>query len=107
MDRSDISPLPGQNVGAPVDRVDEALAAVESSAATADIDPLTREELTAMKTELTRMRQSIEDVSWASGRLARQSAASLREDVERRIRLRPVASVAMAAFAGYLFGITR
>jgi hypothetical protein len=87
-------------------RVDEALAAIESRPA-AGPDVLALEEISALKAEIARIKESAVEVSSTSRRLARTGAETLRDDMEARIRSRPIAAVAIAAAAGFLWGITR
>src|SRR4051812_5066891 len=77
-------------------RVDEALAAVESRPA-AGPDVLALEEISALKAEIARIRESASEVTSASRRLARTGTETLRDDMEARIRSRPIAAVAIAA----------
>jgi ElaB/YqjD/DUF883 family membrane-anchored ribosome-binding protein len=98
------SPLTGPIRAA---KVDEALAAVTSRPDDEGRDALAMDELSALKSEVARLRESATEVTAASGRLARTGAIALREDLEDRIRVRPLAAVAIAAVVGYVWGATR
>lgn len=87
-------------------RVDEALDAIDRREGDT-ADSWTLEELHAMRSEISRMRESLLEVGSASGRLAKAGVSSLKDDAERRIRERPFASVGVAALLGYLWGLTR
>ncbi|TCV72109.1 hypothetical protein [Neorhizobium sp. S3-V5DH] len=87
-------------------RVDEALDAIDRRDGN-NPDTWTLEELHAMRSEISRMRESLLEVGSASGRLAKAGVSSLKEDAERRIRERPFASVGIAALLGYFWGLTR
>jgi septal ring-binding cell division protein DamX len=87
-------------------RVDEALDAIDRRDGN-NPDTWTLEELHAMRSEISRMRESLLEVGSASGRLAKAGVSSLKEDAERRIRERPFAAVGVAALLGYFWGLTR
>jgi hypothetical protein len=97
--------LRAQPVVAP--RVDEALTAIESRPATNGPDVLAREELDALKAEVAQIKTSAVEVTSASGRLVRTGALALREDIEGRIRAKPLAALGIAALVGYVWGATR
>jgi len=79
-------------------RVDEALRA------TAGRD---NEELHALTAEISSLREKAGLIGSEAGRLVRSEASEALEAVERRIRSKPIAAVAMAAAVGYLWGLTR
>lgn len=88
-------------------KVDEALAAVEARPSDDGPDALALEEITALRSEVARMKESALEVASASRRLARSGTLALREDLEDRIKARPLAAVALAATLGYVWGMTR
>jgi hypothetical protein len=90
----------------PAEKVDDALAAVRSRTPGGS-DVLALEELQAMKAEISRMTRSAGEIRTASGRIAKTGATTVRKDVERRIRSRPLAAVGLAALAGYVWGTVR
>jgi ElaB/YqjD/DUF883 family membrane-anchored ribosome-binding protein len=88
-------------------KVDEALIAIESRTDDGDGDVLALDELSALRSEVARLRESATEVTAASRRLARTGAIALRADLEERIRVRPMAAVGVAALLGYVWGATR
>ena len=94
------------NEVAQTEKVDEALQAIASRDGD-DPDAFAFEELTAMKAELARIKESIGEITAASGRIARTGAVALHENLEQEIRLRPWAAVGIAAVVGYVFGARR
>jgi ElaB/YqjD/DUF883 family membrane-anchored ribosome-binding protein len=90
-------------------KVDEALAAIESRAGTTTggADTSAMDEITALRAEVARMKDSAREVASASGRIARSGSAALRDDLEDRIKTRPLTAVAIAAAIGYVWGLTR
>jgi ElaB/YqjD/DUF883 family membrane-anchored ribosome-binding protein len=88
-------------------KVDEALAAIERRPSGDGADALAMEEIDALRSEVTRMKESALEVAAASKRLARTGTIVLRDDLEDRIKARPLAAVAIAAALGYVWGMTR
>ncbi|RWX78955.1 hypothetical protein EPK99_10290 [Neorhizobium lilium] len=88
-------------------KVDEALAAIESRSSDDDAKVSAQEELDALRAEVARMKDSAIEVASASKRLARSGTVALRDDLEVRIKARPLAAVAIAAAVGYVWGLTR
>ncbi len=88
-------------------KVDEALAAVERRSSGEGADALALEEIDALRSEVARMKESALEVASASKRLARTGTVVLRDDLEDRIKARPLAAVAIAAALGYVWGMTR
>ncbi len=86
-------------------KVDEALAAIETR--TNSADPLAMDEITALRAEVARMRDSAGEVASASRRIVTSGTAALRDDLEDRIKTRPLAAIAIAAAVGYVWGMTR
>lgn len=94
----------GQPVNTP--KVDEALEATRADRV-GGADVLATQELNALKAEVARIRESVSEVTSASGRLTRTGAIAIRDDIEERVRARPIAAVAIAALIGYVWGATR
>jgi ElaB/YqjD/DUF883 family membrane-anchored ribosome-binding protein len=88
-------------------KVDEALAAVDNRSSDTGADALAMDELGALRAEVARMKESALEVASASRRLASTGSAALREDLEDRIKAKPLAAVAIAAALGYVWGMTR
>ena len=63
------------------------------------------EQIDALKAEISRMKESAGLVAEGTGQLAIAKAESLREDLRQTIQANPLATLAGAAFIGYLFGL--
>ena len=63
------------------------------------------EQIEALKTEISRLKESAGLIAEGTGQLAVVKAESLREDLRQTIQANPLATLAGAAFIGYLFGL--
>ncbi len=64
-----------------------------------------REQIETLKTELSRLKESASHLAEGTGQLAVAQARSLREDLREAVQANPMATLAGAAFIGYLFGL--
>lgn len=64
-----------------------------------------REQIDVLKEEISRLKESAGLVAEGTGQLAIAKAESLREDLRQTIQTNPLATLAGAAFIGYLFGL--
>lgn len=65
------------------------------------------EEVRALRRDVARLRENILEVAEGGVSLMKAEARSAVRDVEDRIRERPLAAVGIAAFLGYVWGMTR
>jgi hypothetical protein len=65
------------------------------------------EQLSAMQTEVYRIRESVLLIGDGAKNIVQAKVRTVAEDLEDRIRLNPIPSVLIAAFAGYCFGVIR
>lgn len=63
------------------------------------------EQIEALKTEISRLKESAGLIAEGTGQLAVAKAESLREDMRQTIQANPLVTLAGAAFIGYLFGL--
>lgn len=87
-------------------RVDEALGQSGTAARQGWADS-EREELMALSAEIADIKASLQKAAQASSRAVKEGAASLGDELASQVRARPLAAVALAAFAGYVWGLTR
>ena len=87
--------------------VDEALRATRehSSWPAASNSPL--EEISALRAEMKRLRESAMEIGAASVRISQAEASDLASWTRTRIRKHPCAAIGLAAFLGYVCGLTR
>ncbi|HEX5934981.1 MAG TPA: hypothetical protein VFY63_12525 [Pseudorhizobium sp.] len=87
--------------------VDEALRSVaeQQSIASSAVSP--SEEIAALRAEVARLTKSAAEVAAASVRIGRTEASDALEATRNRIRKEPMAAVAIAAFLGCIWGLTR
>ena len=84
--------------------VDEALHSTGEHAGEAKRD---RGELHALKHDAGRAAASISELASGSARVARNEAQSFMENLEERIRAKPISAVAIVAALAFVFGATR
>lgn len=88
--------------------VDEVLDAMDvASTGSHSDDTDVSEQLAAMQTEVHRIRESMTLIGDGAKNIVQTKVRTVTEDLEDRIRLHPIPSVFIAAFAGYLFGVIR
>ncbi len=87
-------------------KVDEALEAMRTRDTTVS-SAEAMDEIRAMRAELSRMSESAEGMVSASGRIVRDEAQSLSQSITRQVHKHPLQSLALAALAGYVWGMTR
>ncbi|MEW9613071.1 hypothetical protein AB3G45_04355 [Shinella sp. S4-D37] len=63
------------------------------------------EQIEALKTEISRLKESAGLIAEGTGQLAVAKAESVRDEVRQTIQANPLAALAGAAFIGYLFGL--
>ncbi|WP_426131960.1 hypothetical protein [Pararhizobium sp. PWRC1-1] len=84
---------PDTPIEEPAPLVDEALAAVNWKAGN-------QEELRALRSEVTRLKDSLHDVASGAGRLAM-------EEFRGEVRAQPITAAAVVGFLAFLYGVTR
>jgi F0F1-type ATP synthase membrane subunit b/b' len=84
-----------------VEGIDSISEEARTAAAEADISA----QIEALKTEISRMKESAGLIAESTGQLAVAKAESLRDDLRQTIQANPLATLAGAAFIGYLFGL--
>lgn len=78
---------------------------VSEEARVAAAEATVSEQIDALKSEISRLKESAGLVAEGTGHLAVAKAESLREDLRQTIQANPLATLAGAAFIGYLFGL--
>jgi hypothetical protein len=63
------------------------------------------EQIEALRAEVGRMKESAGLLAEGTGQLAMAQVHSLRDDVRETVKANPLATLAGAAFIGYLFGL--
>ena len=63
------------------------------------------EQIEVLKAEISRLKETAGLIAEGTGQLAVAKAESLREDIRQTIQANPLATLAGAAFIGYLFGL--
>ncbi len=78
---------------------------ISEEARAAAAEATVNEQIEALKTEISRLKESAGLIAEGTGQLAVAKAESLREEARRTIQANPLAALAGAAFIGYLFGL--
>ena len=78
---------------------------ISEEARAAAAEATVNEQIEALKTEISRLKESAGLIAEGTGQLAVAKAESLREETRRTIQANPLAALAGAAFIGYLFGL--
>ena len=78
---------------------------ISQEARAAAAEATVSEQIDALKTEIARLKESAGLIAEGTGNLAVAKAESLREEMRRTIQANPLATLAGAAFVGYLFGL--
>ena len=78
---------------------------ISQDARAAEAEATVSEQIEALKTEISRLKESAGLIAGGTGQLAVAKAESLREDLRQTIQTNPLAALAGAAFIGYLFGL--
>lgn len=78
---------------------------ISGDAKTAAAEATVNEQIEALKTEISRLKESAGLIAEGTGQLAVAKAESLREEARRTVQANPLAALAGAAFVGYLFGL--
>jgi hypothetical protein len=78
---------------------------ISEEARAAAAEATVTEQIEALKTEISRLKESAGLIAEGTGQLAVAKAESLREDIRQTIQANPIATLAGAAFIGYLFGL--
>ncbi|MCP8895230.1 hypothetical protein KYK29_09820 [Shinella daejeonensis] len=76
-----------------------------NEAGKADAEAAVREQLEALKAEMIRLKETAGLLAEGTGQLAVAQARSLRQDLREAVQANPLATLAGAAFIGYLFGL--
>ncbi|WP_411034878.1 hypothetical protein [Shinella sp. BYT-45] len=63
------------------------------------------EQIEVLKAEISRLKESAGLIAEGTGQLAVAKAESLREELRQTVQANPLATLAGAAFIGYLFGL--
>jgi len=87
-------------------KVDEALAAVKARHDAPTTDHA-MEEIRALRSELSRITESAQEMLSGSARVAQTEVRSAQSAVIRQVRKHPLQSLGLAALAGYVWGMTR
>ena len=78
---------------------------ISEEARAAAAEATINEQIEALKTEISRLKESAGLIAEGTGQLAVDKAESLRDDIRQTIQANPLATLAGAAFIGYLFGL--
>ena len=78
---------------------------ISQEAKAAEAEATINEQIEALKAEIGRMKESAGLIAEGTGQIAVAKAESLREEARRTIQANPLATLAGAAFIGYLFGL--
>ena len=78
---------------------------ISEEARAAEAEASINEQIEVLKTEISRLKESAGLIAEGTGQLAVAKAESLREDLRQTIQANPLATLAGAAFIGYLFGL--
>ena len=78
---------------------------ISEEAKAAAAEATINEQIEALKAEISRLRESAGLIAEGTGQIAVAKAESLREEARRTIQANPLATLAGAAFIGYLFGL--
>lgn len=78
---------------------------ISEDARAAAAEATVNEQIEALKTEISRLKESAGLIAESTGQLAVAKAESLRDEVRQTIQANPLAALAGAAFIGYLFGL--
>ena len=78
---------------------------ISEEAKAAAAEATINEQIEALKAEIGRMKESAGLIAEGTGQIAVAKAESLREEARRTIQANPLATLAGAAFIGYLFGL--
>jgi hypothetical protein len=88
--------------------VDEVLDAMEIADTIDNGDDVEiSEQLSAMQTEVYRIRESVMLIGDGARTIVQTKVRTVTQDLEERIRINPIPSVLIAAFAGYCLGVIR
>ena len=78
---------------------------ISEEAKAAAAEATVNEQIEALKTEISRLKESAGLIAEGTGQLAVAKAESLREEARQAIQANPLVALAGAAFIGYLFGL--
>ena len=78
---------------------------ISEEAKAAAAEATINEQIEALKAEISRLRESAGLIAEGTGQIAVAKAESLRAEARRTIQANPLATLAGAAFIGYLFGL--
>lgn len=78
---------------------------ISEEARVAEAEATVSEQIEALKSEISRLKESAGLIAEGTGQLAVAKAESLREDLRQTIQANPLATLAGAAFIGYLCGL--
>ncbi|WP_337182963.1 hypothetical protein [Shinella sp.] len=78
---------------------------ISEEAKAAAAEATVNEQIDALKTEISRLKESAGLIAEGTGQLAVAKAESLREELRQTIQANPLATLAGAAFIGYLCGL--
>ena len=78
---------------------------ISEEAKAAAAEATINEQIEALKAEISRLRESAGLIAEGTGQIAVAKAESLRAEARRTIHANPLATLAGAAFIGYLFGL--
>ena len=78
---------------------------ISEDARAAAAEATVNEQIEALKTEISRLKESAGLIAEGTGQLAVAKAESLRDEVRTTIQANPLAALAGAAVIGYLFGL--
>jgi hypothetical protein len=91
----------------PAPLVDQALGSVRNRADNGSVDPLIREQIEALRSEVTRLSESASQIASGSARLAKAEAQSYLNDLKERIRSQPLTVMGMVAAVAFVLGASR
>jgi hypothetical protein len=78
---------------------------ISEDARAAAAEATVSEQIEVLKAEISRLKETAGLIAEGTGQLAVAKAESLREDIRQTIQANPLATLAGAAFIGYLFGL--
>ena len=78
---------------------------ISEEARAAAAEATVSEQIEALKSEISRLKESAGLIAEGTGQLAVAKAESVRDEVRQTIQANPLAALAGAAFIGYLFGL--
>lgn len=77
----------------------------DASRSTASAEATVSEQIEVLRAEIGRLKESAGLLAEGTGQLAMAQVQSLREEMRQTVKANPLATLAGAAFIGYLFGL--